>query len=222
MSVSGIASGILSVLNSSQPQSGQSKFQQIKSEFQQLGQDLQSGNLTGAQQDFTTLSQNLPGVSQSSGSGNFSSLLNSAAGNGQTGANPLVQAFNQLGQDLQSGNLQAAQQDFTNIQQTAQQEVQQGAQQSGGRHHHHHRVDNDQNSSSSSSPSSSSQQTNPIVQAFSTLAQDLKGGNLQGAQQAFATLQNDLQQIGGFTTAGSTGAGGAGVPAGAGSLNVTV
>ncbi|MBZ5660768.1 MAG: hypothetical protein LAO08_10210 [Acidobacteriia bacterium] len=222
MSVAGIASGILSVLNSSQPQTGQSRFQQIRSEFQQLGQDLQSGNLNGAQQDFATLSQNLPGLSQTGGgTGDFSSLLNSASGTSQTGANPLIKAFQQLGQDLQSGNLQAAQQDYTNIQQTAQQEVQ-GAQPSGGHRHHHHRVDNDQNSSSSSSPSSFSQQTNPVAQAFSQLAQDLQGGNLQGAQQAFATLQNDLQQIGGFISPGSAGATGSGVPASAGSLNVTV
>jgi len=34
-------------------------FSKYESEFQQLGQDLQSGNLTQAQSDFTTLSQNL-------------------------------------------------------------------------------------------------------------------------------------------------------------------
>ncbi|MBZ5642078.1 MAG: hypothetical protein LAO19_04905 [Acidobacteriia bacterium] len=222
MSVLGIASGILSVLNSSRPQPGQNRFQQIRGEFQQLGQDLQSGNLSGAQQDFTALSHNLPGLSQSgSSANNFSNLLNSLAGSSSTGTNPLTQAFQQLGQDLQSGNLQAAQKDYTNIQQTAQQEVQQGAQPSAGHRHRHHRVDSDQDSSSSS-PSSSSQQANPVAQAFSTLAQDLHVGNLQGAQQAFATLQNDLQQIGGFVTSGANGAAGAAIPSGAGSLNVTV
>ncbi len=204
-----------------QSHSGQSKFQQIRSEFQQLGQDLQSGNLTQAQQDFTTLSQNIPGLSQTSGATQHASRRPAPTGTSQTSTNPLVQAFTQLGQDLQSGNLQAAQQDFTNIQQTAQQNAQQATQQSGGHHHHHHHVESSQDSSTSSSSSSSSQQTNPIAQAFSTLAQDLQGGNLQGAQQAFATLQNDLQQIGGFTTAGSTGATSAAVPASAGSLNVT-
>lgn len=220
MSVTGIASGILSALNSSQPQTSQNKFQQIQSEFQLLGQDLQSGNLSGAQQEFTTLSQNLPGVSQtSSGTSGLASLLANATGNSQSSANSLIQEFQQLGQDLQSGNLQAAQQDYTSVQQTAQQEVQQGAQQSGGHHHHHH-VESAQNSSSSSS--SSSQQANPITQAFSQLAQDLQGGNLQGAQQAFATLQNDLQQIGGFISSGSAGGASAAVPSSAGSLNVSV
>jgi len=150
-----------------------SKFQQLKTEFQQLGQDLQSGNLTQAQQDYATLSQNLPG--------------------GQAGTNPLLQAFAQLGQDLQANNLQAAQQDYGTLQQDAQQQ----AAQVGGHHgHHHHHAEN--TSSSSSTP----QQNNPISQAFQTLAQDLQAGNLSGAQSAFATLQNDLQQIGGFVASG--------------------
>jgi len=59
------------------------------------------------------------------------------------------------------------------------------------------------------------------VQAFSTLAQDLQAGNLSGAQSAFATLQNDLQQIGGFVTTGSSGASGAAALPISGSLNVT-
>jgi outer membrane protein assembly factor BamD (BamD/ComL family) len=224
MSVTGIASTVLSALNASH--SRQSEFQQARSEFQQLSQDLQSGNLTQAQQDYATISKNFPVLTQTSGatSGTAATATSGAAGTtgtSQTATNPLVQEFTQLGQDLQAGNLQAAQQDFTNIQQTAQQNVQnaqQNAQQAGGHHHHHHHhVENTQNAS----PSSSLQATNPINQAFSTLSQDLQSGNLQGAQQAFATLQNDLQQIGGFTAAGSTGAASAAIPASTGSLNVS-
>jgi len=196
MSIAGILSSNLfsagAAQNTQNTQNTQSNFQQIKAEFQQLGQDLQSGNLTQAQQDYTTLSQNIPGASQSSG-------------------NPVLQAFAQLGKDLQSGNLQAAQQDYT----TVQQDAQQVASQVGG-HHGHHR-----HSESSQSSSSSSQQTNPVTQAFSTLAQDLQAGNLSGAQSAFAALQNDLQQIGGFVTAGSNGASSTAVPSSTGSLNVT-
>ena len=57
MSVSGISAS--SYLSQSL-QSWQTKAQTIQNEFQQLGQDLQSGNLTQAQSDFKTLSQNLP------------------------------------------------------------------------------------------------------------------------------------------------------------------
>jgi len=144
VSIIGILSSNLfsagAALNAQSSQKNPSVFQQIKTEFQQLGQDLQSGNLTKAQQDYTTLSQNLPGASQTSG-------------------NPLLQAFAQLGKDLQAGNLQGAQQDYT----TVQQDAQQIASQVGGHHgHHHHHVE--------SSQSSSSQQANPITQAFSTPA----------------------------------------------------
>jgi len=188
--------------NTQSSQNAPSKFQQIKAEFQQLGQDLLSGNLTQAQSDFATLSQNFPGASQST-----ATSANAAA---TASNNPLLQAFAQLGQDLQSGNLQGAQQDFTNLQQ----DLQQVSSQQVGRHHHHHHH-------AESSQSTSSQQANPIAQAFSTLAQDLQAGNLSGAQSAFATLQNDLQQIGGLLPAGSNGTSSTAVPSSAGSLNVT-
>jgi outer membrane protein assembly factor BamD (BamD/ComL family) len=213
MSVTGIASSILSAISSSQNsqsnQTNQSNFQSIRSEFQQLGQDLQSGNLTQAETDFTTLSQQLPASFTSAVAASTASTTASTAAT----QSPLAQAFSQLGQDLQSGNLQGAQQLYSNIQQ----DLQQGNPQVGG-HHHHHYWGGSQNSSSSASSSSSS--NNPIVQAFSSLAQDLQSGNLSGAQSAFATLQNDLQQIGGFATAGSNGATAA--AATTGSLNVTV
>ena len=73
------------------------------------------------------------------------------------------------------------------------------------RHHHrHHHVE-------SSSNSSSSQQSSSQAQDFNQLANSLQSGNLSAAQSAFSTLQNDIQQIGGT-----------GVPATAGSVNVSV
>jgi outer membrane protein assembly factor BamD (BamD/ComL family) len=205
MSIIGILSSNLFSAGAAQTTPGSqgnpSAFQQIKTEFQQLGQDLQSGNLSQAQSDFTTLSQNLSSASQSSATG-----ANPASGGNTT----IAQAFSQLGQDLQSGNLQGAQQDFTNLQQNLQQAT---SQQVGGHHGHHHHTE--------SSSDSSSQQTNPIVQAFATVAQDLQAGNLSGAQSAFSALQSDLQQIGGFLPAGSNGSASTAVPATTGSLNVT-
>jgi len=207
MSIIGILSSNLfsagAAQNTQSSQNTPSVFQQIKTEFQQLGQDLQSGNLKQAQSDFTTLSQNLSAASQ----------ISAAAANSATGAGAVAQAFAQLGRDLQSGNLQGAQQDFTSLQQDVQQI---SSQQAGGHHgHHHHHVE------SSQSSDSSSQQSNPLVQAFSTLAQDLQAGNLSGAQSAFSALQNDLQQIGGFLTAGSNGTATTAVPSSTGNLNVT-
>jgi outer membrane protein assembly factor BamD (BamD/ComL family) len=207
MSIIGILSSNLfsagAAQNTPSAQPNPFAFQQIKTEFEQLGQALQSGNLTQAQSDFATLSQNISAANQSSG-----------ATTPATNNSPAAQAFAQLGQDLQSGNLQGAQQDFANFQQDVQQS---SSQQVGGHHgHHHHHAE-----SSQSSSSSSSQQANPISQAFSALAQDLQAGNLSGAQSAFSALQNDLQQIGGFLTAGSNGTSSTAVPSSTGSLNVS-
>lgn len=99
MSLSGISSSNLFNYDN---QNIQNKVQHFRQEFEQLGEDLQSGNLAAAQTDFATLQQ----------LGSNSSSTSSTAS-----SNPLEQAFNQLGQDLQSGNLSAAQQDFTHIQQ---------------------------------------------------------------------------------------------------------
>jgi hypothetical protein len=205
MSIIGLLSSNLfsagAAQNTQSSQNNPSVFQQIKTEFQQLGQDLQSGNLTAAQSDFTTLSQDLSGANQSS-----VTTASTASGD-----NTIGKALAQLGQDLKSGNLQGAQQDFTNLQQDVQQL---SSQQVGGHHGHHHHY-------TESSQSSSSRQTNPIAQEFSALAQDLQAGNLSGAQSAFSALQNDLQQIGGFLTAGSNGISSAAAPSSTGSLNVT-
>ncbi len=154
---------------------------------------MQSGNLTQAQQDYATLSQNISGATQS-------------------GINPALQALTQLGKDLQSGNLGAAQQDYS----TVQQDVQQNTAQVRG-HHGHHR----HHAEGSQSASAASQQSNAINQAFGALAQDFQAGKLSGAQSAFATLTSDLQQIGGFFTGGSSGSSGTTAPSSTASLNVS-
>jgi hypothetical protein len=114
MSVAGILSS--SLFNYS-IQSAQSKLQQSRQVFQQLGQDLQSGNLPAVQTDFAALQ---PSGSSSS----VSSLLQSA--------NPIAQDFRQLSQDLQSGNVSSAQQDYAKIQQDFQNQV-------VAKYGHHHR-----------------------------------------------------------------------------------
>ena len=85
MSVAGIASSSLSQLTQVQR-----NYQQVKGEFKQLAQDLQTGNLTQAQTDFLTLSQSV--ASQYSSN------------------SPAAKALNTVGQAIQSGNVSAAQQ----------------------------------------------------------------------------------------------------------------
>jgi len=118
MSISGVSN---SLYNSNV----QNQFEQFQQEFQQLGKDLSSGNLSAAQADFVTLEQDMP-------------QANSAS---QT-SNPIAQAFQQLSQDLQSGNLSAAQQDYSTIQQDIQSHASQ-------MHHHHHRSGGSQESQQS-------------------------------------------------------------------------
>jgi outer membrane protein assembly factor BamD (BamD/ComL family) len=74
MSVSGISS--TSLYNT---ESSQNNLQQIQQTFQQLGQDLQSGNLSAAQSDFAALQKLVPQANSTS-----SSQSNS----------PIAQAFN--------------------------------------------------------------------------------------------------------------------------------
>jgi hypothetical protein len=137
-------------------ESVQSQHQQIVQEFQQLGKDLQSGNLSAAQSDFATLQQD---VSQT------------AAASSTQSANPIAQAFSQLGQDLKSGNLASAQQDYSNIIRDFQKAQTQ---------HHHHAAGG---------------QSNPLRQDFDQLGQALQSGNLSAAQQAYSSLQQGLQQL---------------------------
>jgi hypothetical protein len=166
MSIAGIAStALFSLLNGTQSSTAQSGQNNFQTEFQQLGQDLQSGNLTQAQQDYATLSQNFQNASQTSASNS---------------GNPIAQAFNALSQNLQSGNLSAAQQDYATIQQDFQQG---GSSQVHGHHHHH------------GGGGQNSRQDSQIQSAFSSLAQELQAGSLSGAQTAFATLESDLSQL---------------------------
>jgi hypothetical protein len=139
----------------------QSRMQKVSSEFQQLGQDLKSGNLSAAQADFTALQQ-LRGQSSASSSTQ------------STGS--ITQDFNQLAADLKVGNLTAAQQDFTTLQKDLQ------TQPPTVQHHHHHHHGGD------------SEGSNAIGQLFSQLGQALQGGNLSTAQQAYTALQQDFQQ----------------------------
>ena len=175
MGIFGVASGILGQIASATSPSPNK--QQSKQGFQQLGQDLFSGNLSQAQSDFSSLQQLLP-------SGQQSSLLTPASGT--QSSSPLATAVSQLALDLKSGNLTAAQSDFA----TVQQDLQQAGQQAGAAHgHHHHRHHGGGESSQSSG------RQDPITTLFGQLGEDLQSGNVAAAQQAYASLQQDLQRF---------------------------
>lgn len=129
----------------------------MQQEFQQLGKDLQAGNLSAAQSDFATLQQYAPQSSSTS----------------SQSTNPVAQEFTQLGKDLQSGNTTAAEQDFTAIQQDFQ-----GHSTQAHGHHHHGAGSSDE-----------------LSQLMSQLGQALQSGDLTSAQTAYTSLQQEFEQL---------------------------
>jgi hypothetical protein len=166
MSVSGISSNNL--LAQTLPPS-QNSIDQFRKAFQQLGQDIQTGNLIAAQSDLPSLQgvDNRP--------------ISPAA---PRTTNPLSQALIQLSQDLKAGDLPAAQKDYA----TAQKDLQSAA---AVAHRHHHATTVD--------PAAN------LAQEFGQLGEALSGGNLSAAQQAFSLLGQDLP----FAQDGSPLSGGA-------------
>jgi hypothetical protein len=145
-------------------------------QLQQLGQALQSGNLSAAQSDFATLQQ---AFTQSNGS------------TSTTANNPIAQAFNQLGSDLQSGNLAAAQKDLS----TVQQDLKSNSSLSLNNLRHYRPVGGGDSSNQ-----------NSLLQDLNQTGQSISSTNLAGAQQAYASLQQQLEQfaLGGTTATSMT------------------
>jgi hypothetical protein len=112
MSVSGVS---FSNYYASNNQNVQSKSSQIQQEFQQLGQQISSGNSSAAQSDYS----NIQNVQSSAQKTHFHHHYH--VGSGDSGSGSIEQLFQQLGQSLQSGNTTTAQQAFTTLQQDLQQ-----------------------------------------------------------------------------------------------------
>jgi hypothetical protein len=171
MSISGILSGSYS---QNQLIGAGSNYQQ---QIQQLSQDLKSGNLSVAQSDFATLQAAF--TQPSTGAGAASSPFSSASST----SNTTSQAFNQLATDLQSGNLSAAQKDIAT--------VQQDLQSSNGRFSTNHL----RHPNPVSGRSRDSGNQNSPLQDLNRTGTSLTSGNPTSAQQAYNTLQQQLQQF---------------------------
>jgi hypothetical protein len=118
MSTSGNTSSL-----QSQTANSPSILNQFVTDFNQLSSDLKSGNLTGAQDDYVTLSQDaLNGVTSSiansSSSGLTPGLLSDIASSQGSSAS-FVSELDQLGSDLASNNLGSSQEDLLNLDSTA-------------------------------------------------------------------------------------------------------
>jgi hypothetical protein len=168
MSISGILSNNYHQL---QLAAATSPYQQ---QLKQLSQALQSGNVSAAQSDFAALQKA------------FSQPSTSASSTAST-SNLLAQAFNQLDADLQSGNLSAAQKDFA----TVQQDIQSQGSPAASHFRHHHRLGG--GGGDSTTQNSLLQDLNQV--AVNQVGQSLTSSNLSGAQKAYSTLQQQLQQF---------------------------
>jgi hypothetical protein len=178
MSISGILS---SSFLQKQLSSATTPYQQ---DMQKLSQDLQTGNLTASQSDFAAL--------QAAFSQSGTATASTSSSSSST-SNPVAQAFNQLGTDLQSGNLSAAQKDFSTVQQDLQS---QGVPPTNRLHHHHHIGSGGGSGTPPNSPLPNLPAPPPsLLQDLNQVGQNLTSSNLAGAQQAYATLQQELQQF---------------------------
>lgn len=170
MSISGISNAF------SSSQTG-ALYQLQNSQFQQLGQDLTSGNLSGAQSDFNTLQQAFAQTGTTASS--------------SASSNPAAQAFQQLATDLKSGNLSGSQQDYSKIQQDL-------SGRSGFSRLHFQRP--------AGGGSGGGQST--LLQDLNQLGQDLSSstflsGNLSAAQQAYGAPMQAFDPV----TTGGLGSG---------------
>jgi hypothetical protein len=118
VSTSGITSSLLSQIASSP-----SSLNRFVTDFNQLAGDLKSGNLSAAQDDYVTLSEDaLNGATSStatsSSSGLTASLLSDVASS-QGGSTSFASELNQLGSDLANNDLTSSQEDLLNLDSTA-------------------------------------------------------------------------------------------------------
>jgi len=155
--------------------------QQRQQEFQALANDLKSGDLSGAQKDFSSLQQLLPNFTPATAGLIQSSDATSSSSTGSD-ASPITTDLNVLGQALQSGDLSGAQSDF--------QKLTQDLQSIGAGHHHHHH-----HKAAAGTGDAKSTGTNLIDTDFTALGQALQSGDLNAAQNSFSQLQQDMQTV---------------------------
>lgn len=118
MSTTGITSSLLSQIANTP-----STANRFVTDLNQLSKDLQGGNFSAAQDDYVTLSSDAQNGATSStattgASGITASLLKDIASSSSSSAS-FAGEFNQLGTDLQNGNVSSAQQDLLGLDSTA-------------------------------------------------------------------------------------------------------
>ena len=119
MSSTGLTSSLLSQIADSP-----SAADEFVTDLNQLAKDVQSGDLSAAQQDWVTLSQDAQNGATSStattsNSGITTSILSDVASS-STSSSAFVSNLNELGTDLENGDIGSAQNDLLTLSTTAQ------------------------------------------------------------------------------------------------------
>lgn len=154
---------VCAVSSNSSPAQNESSsvMKQGEQDFKQLASALQSGNLAGAQKAFQALQQ----LQQSNPSAGQSSTGQAAT----TSGNAIQTDFAALGQALSSGNLSAAQSDFSQLKTDMQAAGASGASGAQSAHRgHHHRHASSASDSDSDSAASTASTTSASSQSGST------------------------------------------------------
>ena len=102
------------------PTSGAQSGNPLATAVSQLAQDLKSGNFSAAQSDFATVQQDLQQAGSRLGGPHGHHHRHHGGGESSQSSgqqDPISTLFGQLGQELQSGNLSAAQQAYSSLQQ---------------------------------------------------------------------------------------------------------
>jgi hypothetical protein len=148
--------------------------------FQSLRLQNWSKNQTAANSRFDPLAQNSESRNSAQSQSDFSSALRNAGAN-SAALISFGQDLAALGQSLQAGNVNAAQQAYAAAEQDAQQ-ISSTPHQHG---HHHHR----------GPAAAGATDTDKLATDFTSLGQALQNANLTAAQKAYATFQLDVQQL---------------------------
>lgn len=167
MSISSIASqaSIASSFSTGTPSANKTgALNQLRQQFQQLGQDLQSGNLSAAQSDFASLQQEASPTTVSSTPSN----------------DPVTQALNQLQTQLQAGDLVGATPKPVANVPIAQQGPEAPATHGHGHGHRGHE------------PEAPADPAAPVYDGLDQLGQALQSNNLSAAQQAYNSVLQGL------------------------------
>lgn len=164
-----------------------SSVRQAHRDFDQLVQSLQSGNLSAAQQAYTSFQQIQAGQTSST-------PTQTGAVAATTAANPVASDWSALGQALQSGSLSSAQGALGTLQQDAQAAWQSHLQQKAQNAQSVYALL--QGTQGAMAMSGATSTASAVQSDLNALTQALQSGDTSGAQKLLAQLEQDLQTSG--------------------------